>query len=285
MTRNIRFTIKGSGAETDAPTVADLLDQVRDYFDIMNSVEQSVAADGTNAIDWRVVDAHRQSPLAFELEPFPRAYGVSIEQRVEKVVQQTANGLALLRTKAERPPYFTEKALQTAERMFERVMNGLSLTEIDHGPGLPSLLVTPKIARTAAANTTAVLRPASRPYKEIGSVEGYFKSVERDGFGRQLLYLRSRLTGDDIKCVAFEGAARQLESCQIRDVWRNRRLLVSGTIHYRALGRITQVDAVSVRFLRDRHELPGTEDIYDDDFTGGLKSEDYLDRLRDGNLS
>jgi hypothetical protein len=35
---------------------------------------------------------------------------------------------------------------------------------------------------------------------------------------------------------------------------------------------------------RSKEELPGSADIIDENFTGGLRSEDYLDRLRDGAL-
>ena len=49
--RVVRIRIRGHGAETDAPSVEDLLDQVRDYVEILKGVEAAIAADGENAID------------------------------------------------------------------------------------------------------------------------------------------------------------------------------------------------------------------------------------------
>jgi hypothetical protein len=56
-------------------------------------------------------------------------------------------------------------------------------------------------------------------------------------------------------------------------------------LSYRGLGLLSQIDAISVRFLRNRADLPTVDDIADETFTGGLSSEEYLERLRDGSLS
>ena len=51
--RTIKLSVRARG-EIDSPTVEDLLDQVRDYFEILKGVEQAVAPDGANAIEWRI---------------------------------------------------------------------------------------------------------------------------------------------------------------------------------------------------------------------------------------
>lgn len=285
MGRTIKLSISARGVETDAPTVDDLLDQVRDYFDILVGVEEAVSEDGTNVIDWRIIGASKESPLALEVAPFARAYATNVDKRVELVAGYTARGLDALRSRSERPQYFTDRVLARAERLFERVTNGLNLTTVDYGPGFPVLALTPAVARAAVANAKSALSPISRPYKEIGSVEGFFRSAERDGYGRPLLWIHQRLTGEDIKCVVTGDALKEVQTHEIKEVWLNRRIQVIGTIHYKALGRINQIDAVQVRFLRRRNELPDVEDILDAEFTGGLRSEEYLERVRNGELS
>lgn len=137
-------------------------------------------------------------------------------------------------------------------------------------------------ARTAAANTKSILTPPDRPYKEIGSVEGIARATERDGFNRLILRIHERLTGEDLKCIVRGEAEDTLGERQIKDIWRNRRVRVYGTLHYKGLGRLSQVEATKLKFLRDRVDLPDVDDITDVDFTGGARSEDYLARLRDG---
>jgi hypothetical protein len=284
MERTIKLKIRARGV-TDFPSVDDLLDQVRDYFEILKGVEEAIAEDGRRAIEWRIVRATTNSPISFEAQAFPKDFAVNIEQRADIVTRQTWAGLIGLQTMKERPPYFTQKVLERAERLFERITNGLAETIIDSGLDLEPIDITPAIASRAVANARAVLRPEAKPYKEIGSIEGHLESTERDGWGRPILRVKHRLTGDSIKCVVSGAAVSELEARQIRDIWRNRRVQIYGTLYYRAPGQVTQVDAIGARFLRDRSELPSAEEIQDEKFTGGLQSEEYLARLRDGRLS
>jgi hypothetical protein len=48
---------------------------------------------------------------------------------------------------------------------------------------------------------------------------------------------------------------------------------------------MTQIECDSVQFLRPRDELPRASDIVDANFTGGLTSEEYLERLRNGDFA
>src|SRR5436309_3465841 len=78
------------------------------------------------------------------------------------------------------------------------------------------------------------------------------------------------LTGEEVKCFLSPSATKNVEIHYIADVFQRRRVLVVGTIHYRSLGRIRDVDADDVQFLRARTEPPNVDDILDENFTGGL---------------
>jgi hypothetical protein len=217
MARTIKLSIRARGV-TDAPTVDDLLGQLKDYFDLLGGVEEAIAEDGKQAIDWRITDASKQSPLTFEATPFPKEFGVNIERRSEAVTRQTALGLASLFVHGERPNFFTDQVLHRAEDIFERVTNGLDETIIDHGEGLPVLELTPSVARAAIKNTISILAPNSTPYEELGSIEGNVQRAERDGKGRRVLRVKYRLTGETIKCFVSGEAEREVEGHQIKDV-------------------------------------------------------------------
>jgi hypothetical protein len=284
MARTIKLRIRARGV-TDSPTVEDLLDQIRDYFEILSGVEEAVAEDGRRAIDWRVIKATTNTPIEIELAAFPKDFGINIDHRVDVVTKQTAIGLYALQTRGDRPDYFTDGVLTRAERLFDRVTNGLDQTIIDYGPGLPPLDLTPAIARRAIANTRAAITPKARPYKELGSIEGHIQKIERDGFGRRVVWIRERLTGETVKCLVSGEAERELEYHQFKDVWQFRRVRVYGTLYYKGLGILKDVEAIRVRFMPlNNDELPTVDDILDKDFTGGLTSEEYLARLRDGGL-
>lgn len=285
MSRLVKIRISGNGGEIDAPTVDDLADQLKDYFELLEVVEQGVADDGEGAIDWRVVHAVTASPITFTVVAAPRKFAVNVDARAEHVLRTTFNGIQKLRATAERPQFFGDEALSLAERIFERVTNGLSKTEFEDTEGQVFFTITPTVARNAAENVRTILRPSGRPYKELGSVEGYFRNVGQDGHGRRVLTIRSRLSGDDVKCFVSGEAERQLAHCEIGDMWKRRRLEVIGLIHFKGPGRISQIEALHLRFFRTKNELPATDEILDEDYTGGLSTEEYLERLRDGRLS
>ncbi len=217
MSKPIRLVIRGRNTETDAPTVEDLLAQVGDWFSMLRGVEEALANDGTTEIEWRVTGASKRSPLAFELTPFPRRHGMDIERRTRQVKEQIVAGFQLLRSKAERPSYFTDPVLEKAERLFERVTNGLDLTRIEFGDELPTVEITPADAKAASANAIAVRRPKDKPYREVGSVKGTLQRVERDGYGRPLLYVKLRMDGEIVKCIAKEGAQAEVERHEIAE--------------------------------------------------------------------
>ena len=107
----IKLRVNGRGAGTDAPTVEDVLDQIRDYVDILLGVEAAVAVP-TSALDWRIIDAHRNSPLEFDIQAFPKQYATNVDQRAEIVTTETARELAILQARAERPPHFTNHVMK-----------------------------------------------------------------------------------------------------------------------------------------------------------------------------
>ena len=58
------------------------------------------------------------------------------------------------------------------------------------------------------------------------------------------------------------------------------RVHVRGMIRFNRPGHILQIEATDVVYARPRHELPTVDDILDEGSTGGLRTEEYLERLR-----
>lgn len=287
MGSTITISISGSGHDTDAPPVDDLFDQLRDYFDLLSVIERTIAEDGQSAIDWRIVNASKSNPITFTAEAFSRQFAVNIDQRSALVAETTAHGMKHLLdgNRSDRPRFFTDPALQKSQKIFERVTNGLESMTIVVDERVPAIDLTPGVARESARRVRDILTPTFRPYKEIGSVEGYFQSVSLDGRGRRVLHMKSRLTGDDVKCIVAGDAQKELEHCDIGDVWSKRRISVIGLVHYKAPLRISQIDATEIKFFKSKSELPSIDDIVDPDFTNGLRSEEYLEKLRNGKSS
>ena len=288
MNKIVRFTVAGHDPDTDAPPVEDLLDQIRDYVDVLRGVEEAASGTPGSAIIWRVVEASRNSPVMFGLEAYPKQFATNIDQRVAIVLTETAQGFATIKNRVERPKYFTNVVMRKARKIAERVTNGISSSTVNFGPGLPEIDLTPTSARTAIRNVDAIMAGPDKPYREIGSIEGYLKGVELDGFNRRVAHIVDRVTGESVKCVIGRTAQQvvaDLSNRQIADVWGHIRVQVIGLIFFNGPGDIDHVDTEDVRFFRPNAELPQIDDIIDENFTGGLRSEEYLERMRNGTLA
>jgi hypothetical protein len=281
MAKPVRMTIKGAGeAGANAPTVDDLFDQVRDYVEMLKGVEKALADDQANQIVWRVTDAERENPISFELTPTPVNAGVFIDDRAADIERVTHAGLLALRAGNTRPPYFTDETIKRARRIHERVMNGLADTvittpDVDDAPIVIDAAGATKVARAFDEQKAA----EPKPYRELGSVEGFVSKAELDGLGRAVLRFWARTNGAEIKAIATGEAFKQLEEMRLSDVWHGVRVRVYGTISYRSLGVIDGLTATGIEVL-DRVPLPGIDDIVDPNFTGGLSAEEFLAEQR-----
>lgn len=282
MAKPIRITIKGSDdTGTDAPTVDDFLGQVRDFLGVLQGVEKAVSEDGENELVWRVTNAQMNSPIWVEVTPFAKNPAIYADARADKVERAAMEGLRAIKTGEQRPRYFNDEVMKKARTIHARVTNGLADTvfAFDDSISTEPVVIDRESARKVEAAHRAAILQAPQPYRELGSIEGFLSKAELDGFGRAILRFRSRLDGVEIKATATGRAFHQLESLRLSDVWQGLRVRVYGTINYRGLGDIEGLNATGIEVL-DQVPLPSFADIVDENFTGGLRSEDYLAELR-----
>lgn len=281
MAKSIRLTIEGAGeAGKNAPTVDDLLGQIRDFVEVLEGVERAYSEDHTVQIVWRVTDAERENPISFELTPFATNPAIFVDARAEQVELATMAGFAWIGQGYGRPSYFTDETLTKARKIHSRVLNGLAATTmtLQDTPDMEPVVIDLETARKVERAFVASL-PAATPHRSLGSIEGFVARAELDGFGRAILRFKSRLDGTEIKAIASGKAFRQIEAMRLSEVWEGIRVRVYGTIHHKSVASIDHIDADYIE-LMDKMSLPGIDDIVDPNFTGGLSTEDYLTELR-----
>jgi len=274
--------MKGSDASgTDAPTVDDLLGQVQDFVEMLRGVEDAVTDDG-KVLVWRVTDVTMNSPISIEVTPFSPNPAIFADSRAVVVQDAVRKGFSALAAGELRPAYFTDDVLPSAQRIYGRILNGLAETTIDFESDeeTPPVEISREIARVVTT-AAAAARPIHIPYRELGSIEGFISTAERDGYGRGVLRFRSRLDGAIVKAVATGEAFQQLEKFRLGEVWDGVRVRVYGVLRYRDFGDLESVDATGIEVLDQAH-LPSAADIIDPDFTGGRRTEDYLEAMRNG---
>ncbi len=196
-----------------------------------------------------------------------------------------AAGLHSLLTDRVRPTYFDQNVLGKAKRIADRVTNGLAETVIEWGDEAESFSLTPTAAGLMASNAAAVLKPKMRPYSERGTLEGFHDGVLPGNTGKPELYVRRRRTGERVKCILTPEAAADIRHREIEEVLAGRRLQVRGTLHYKAAHHLDHVTAEHVRVMPRKEDLPTLDQIIDPNFTDGLSTEEYLEAVRNAQLS
>ena len=282
MTKPIRITVSGTDHRGgDAPTVEDLLAQIQDFVFVLREVEDAVSGGGPDEIVWRVTNATRNSPLTFEVTPTPKRHAMNIDMRATKVIQTTARGLAQLARTGERPAYFTDQVVDRATKVYARVTNGLAATTVDFSDyeGAPNLNATPDSARDVARKLNAVKRPAPTAHRELGSLEGFISKVELDAFGRPLVWLKSRLDGQLVKCVAQDKGLDRIGHFEVSEILRGMRVRVHGLITYKDVEVIASIDVEGVHVFEADNNLPDHHKIVSSNFTRGVEASEYLERL------
>ncbi|MDB5583351.1 MAG: hypothetical protein JWR80_8527 [Bradyrhizobium sp.] len=282
MTTTVQLSIAGRGVN-DSPLLDDLLDQVRDYFEMINGVAASMAGDVVERFDWRVVGLSKSSPATITVEAIPRQGFPDGAALAGLARDQTSFGLQRLRAEGIRPLHFTDNVLEAADRFARRVTRGLTETAVTTDDG-QSLILRPTDA-VATIDHIARVREDDpvHPYKEMGSVEGLIQSVGADHWGHPFIVVRSRLNGADVKCFLAGEALSALEQEPVANVvWKQRRVTALGVLRYRSLGRVSQADVTKLRFSDPAEKLPEPQDVIDRNFTDGLGSSEYLERVRNG---
>ncbi len=283
MAQPIKITIRGKTAVgIDAPTVEDLLSQIQDFIAVLRGVEEAVAAGNGEEIDWRITDASRNSPLTFEVTPFPRQHAMNIDNRATEVILATSAGMNSLIHGAERPLYFSDALIGKVGKMFDRVSNGLSETRVDVSAydGAQTISVTEARAPNVLKTIHQFKAPELVPYREIGSVEGFITKIELDGFRRPILWLRHRIDNQMVKCVSTQNGLARIGHYEVAEVLKGLRVQVFGFINYKDLEKISSVDVDALHVFPSDDDLPDISEIVSPGFTDGLEATEFLRIIR-----
>lgn len=286
MQKPVRLIIISSlSNREEAPTVSDFLAQVRDFVKVLEGVEQALSETGKSDIEWRITRATTSSPITLEITPFSVDPAVNIDRRVARVNSAVTSGLRQLAQGVDRPQYFTTEVLPSAVALFSRT-GQIARTEIqipDDAISDPIIVdqTSAQLIKHDHAESPHEIIHTRISYREIGSVEGHVRSVERDGRDHSIIRLTDRVGQESIKIRLPRAALKNLENQRIGDIWQGLRVRVYGTITRDSDDRLRSVTAESVEVL-DQRRLPSIDEIRDPLFTGGIQSERFLDELRNG---
>lgn len=256
MTQTVTIVVYPSGAEADALTVSDAMRQVLDAFELLSRAEARREG-GDQIIIWTLHRASTNTPLTVEGLAVPADPSMPVDNLAAVVKHSYIDGIEKLIRGEERASWIDDDAEKIARRLFMRNMNGVGRTDIYGPKERPPLIINHRLASHAtryldrlATERAAKVDDLTRT--EHGSLEGNVISLTTH-YGKPAFMLRTRLSGEEVKCVLTDNAAEEIGGERNwREVWKADRLLVTGAIWFDQQGKVVRINADYVTPIRPR---------------------------------
>jgi len=227
----------------DAP-LRLVLDTESDFLGVVGEVGREVTDLTVEPVRWLLAHAKTNGVIQMRLRGEPAVKKVPT-MAVPQIVRAVTTGLATVETTAERPAYFTDRALELSQDIAER--------STDMGPirVVNGALATTLTRQGVAQHVTDLL---GAKYTDYGSVEGRLEGVIVHGDRYFNVY--DDLTGQRIRCYF----ATRLEVREVADALE-KRVAVYGQINYRASGDVATVLAEALEVFGDPSELRSADEV------------------------
>ncbi|MDG4898790.1 hypothetical protein P9272_35480 [Mesorhizobium sp. WSM4976] len=277
----VKITIQPSAEHPGVLDVKDAMQQVLDFFEAL--VDESDAG----VVVWNLTFAGTNSPFTAEAEAVSLNPAVNVEPIARARAAETAKFLDDVSHGRRPAGDLGKRRKDLMKRLLKRNTNGIGRTVAKFGSLLPHpITVTPKVATAALEvieeqdSDAFDLYPQKRKRIEIGSVEGSLVDVCTDR-NKPAIRIRERKTDREIVCRVDQATQDEIAgSANFLDVWEHRRVVVRGRLYFDDDGKLTRVDATSIRRIVPRQMT--IRDIEDPNFTEGVSTAEFIDKLREG---
>src|SRR5258706_1137990 len=262
--------------DRDGLTFEEAMRQVLDTVAMMCRADPEAAA----SIEWRLVSANTNSPLTVVAEA--KARRPDIDATMVAVAQKRIFRRCVSQLREGRVPiaWNSPDDRRRAKNWLRRTGDGIAATRIDTGASEDPIVLTAEDAKIAEPVLDAA--PIGRPREQIGSVEGYLIAVETH-YHKPAIRIRERRSRAEITCIVPDEFRKQIaEDANFDDVWRERRVVVRGRVHYDGSGKIDRVTATKVHAIAG--EAVDVSKIRDPDCAYGLTAEEFVDQFRTGEI-
>lgn len=278
----VKITVQPSAEHPTVLDVKDAMQQVLDFFEaLVDDKDEGVVV-------WNLTFAGTNSPFTAEAEAVSIDPSVNIEPIARARVAEAARFLEDVSNGRRPAGDLSKRRRESMRRVLRRNTHGIGTTVAKFGVQPKPITLTPKIASIAldamADDDRDVfdLFPHKRKRVEVGSIEGSLIDVCTDR-NRPAVRIRERKTDREIVCRVDQSTQDEIaRSANFLDVWEHRRIVVRGRLHFDDDGKLTRVDATSIRRVIPRQMT--TRDIEDQDFTGDTSTAEFIDKLREGDF-
>jgi hypothetical protein len=251
MAKALTITVHPAPLSGEYLTVADAMRQVLDIVEALEQTETSQG--GARQIVWRLTDAHTNSPpFTVVAEPYPTHPSLSVSLEANRLASSFVGEIRNL-LHGDVPEGIDLDAGKLVRRALERNLNGIGKTEIQLADE-PPVSIVPQSAKAAliALDRLQIEREAARvdwSRTEYGSVEGEVLGLTRWN-GRPAVVIRERLSGETFTGVLSAELAEKVGAAHTWiEAWAERRVLVTGALHFNADSVLKRADLEDLQGL------------------------------------
>ena len=247
--------------ESKEQPVKPFIEAVSVSMEILQELDVRISQRRRGVITWLIRTLHYGSPAQIVMEAATREDSTDVGAKVIEIFIQ---GIEVLNNGNELPDFFSEKALQSAQRLGSLATTGRELK-------LLSERHVVQVSSRLSSNTAAMI---NRSYSAFGSVEGVMEMATL----HENTYCRvyDSIQGWGVACYFHEDMLEH-----VREGF-GKRVSVEGLLRSNRLGRPESIKMQSIKVLRPDYELPSIKQVRGvaKGMTEGLSAETYLREIR-----
>lgn len=235
------FEVEAEGAALGA-----FVQAARTFNQLVAEVATGVVGE-KGLVRW-VVTGVAAGSVDLQLRPEPVNRRVP-QHAADEISAIVVNGIYSLAAGPTRPEFFTVRALELARSLSEMVGRNRPVPRVTvrHGE------LSANLSRHVAVNVSRVLLGDEAPYSEHGTVEGRLEAL--NVHGTRVFSIWDPLTSRRIVCdFGYRIPSQDVGAAA------ERRVVVSGVIHYDIDGNIDNVVALEMEVMPEEDKLPAAEE-------------------------
>ncbi len=208
---------------------------------ILQEVEKNVSENRRSSVNW-VISSITTGSVHLTIEGIPKER-IPVSQ-VAEVVASVESGIAILEQRPERPPFFSDRALESAKALAGLVGKDILTIQL----GINSQRVN--LTQHLVANVDELI---GGKYKSFGTIEGILKAIDLSR--KPLFRIYDLLTNKSLRCYFPSDFLEKTKDAL------GKRVSAYGVIRSREDGERVSIEVQEMDIFPSEEELPSIEDI------------------------
>lgn len=265
--------------DVTAPAAKGLCEHILAFITLAEDVESR--GQWKDRISWRITNTQMRSPLTIEITPYSSSGG-SIDRQASRIIANIVLNADQEKLMSAKSGSIDECTVAAVRHMHRRSNYGTLLFELDFSEyGISDkLCVSRDSAKRYLSATGKMLASAMKPPPETHIIDGYVQQISQDAENRAIVWLRTGLNDERIKCIASCDGLNGLGDRMIKDIFKSLRVQVEGKFHFKDAESIDHVEVSDFYIIPPDECLPSEDDVRDPGLTGGLESCEYIELIR-----